>query len=189
MAIAGVDLGAGRSPTGIVVLDAEGLLRQAGLARPGARPEAIARLLASMGVKVAAVDAPLRPSPGLRPAERLIAKCTGTPMLPQGFPGMRRLASLGAALVVALGRLGIMALETYPAAAARVLRVARPRGRGRHVADALLAALAGLAYHRGEALGALAGPDLIIVPAPLEYYRRVYEGLLPSALGAGYLDI
>ena len=183
--IAGIDPAAGRSPTGLVVLEPDGSLMLAALLEPGAAPEHIAVILADSRVGLAAIDAPLRPAPGLRSAEKLLSRCTEVSMLPQSMPGMRKLAETGRALREALVSAGVAVVETYPAAAARVLGVERPRGRGRHLADALLAALAGLAFSRGEALGSQEGPDLIVVPAPLEAYRGLYRGLLPLVLRAG----
>ena len=174
---AGVDPGAGRSPWGVAALGPEGEPLLEALA-PGAIEAAQLLARAARGRPLlVAVDAPLRLAPrGLRPVEEALRRCTGVPLLPHGLPAMRRLHHAAREMLHHLQWLAprVEAVETYPAAAARILGIRRPRGRRRHLVDAKLAAAAAWCLHAQCGLALEWGRDAIALPT----------GLLPPGIMA-----
>ena len=175
----GVDPSGGRSPWGLTLLEAPAarLLHMGLHPGPHSALSAVLRHAPRGRVLVVAVDSPLRLEPrGLRGVERLLARCTGVPLLPHGLGGMRRLHEAAAGFLRMLGEHydgECIVVETYPAATARVLGVGRPRGRARHLADSLLAALAALAAAEGALLAVEEDGEAIGLPPPHEKYRHV----------------
>ncbi len=171
-AAAGLDPAGGRAPWGAAVLSPEGRVLLDTYARNYSEA---ARLVAGAagGVEcvVLAVDAPLRLIPrGLRSVERLLQRCVGVPLLPHGLPGMRRLHEHALRSIEEIrARLGadLFVVETYPAAASKIVGVPRPRGICRHVSDARLAAAAAWCHSQSCGLAFWDRRDTIVLPTPL----------------------
>lgn len=171
-AAAGLDPAGGRGLWGVAALSPEGEALLEGYARsPGEAASLLAGAVERWECVVLAVDAPLRLLPrGLRRVERLLQRCVGVPLLPHGLPGMRRLHRHALRSIEELrARLGdrLLVAETYPAAASKILGIARPRGRCRHLSDARLASAAAWCLARSCGLAFWDRADIIVLPTPL----------------------
>jgi len=120
----------------------------------------IPRLIA--GSCACGIDAPLQQQPpgGFRLAERASLKL-GARLLP-GWPSMRKLAFLGAAVAALMQEAGVVPVETHPYTASLLAGIPRVEGLGRHEWEAVAAAAAAAAWVDGEALE-VEGPDGCLV--------------------------